>query len=255
MRLICTILGAAILLHAGGLDAQTAAQATPPPLAPGPLLNFAPASSQWLVSITSGSNGPAIPNAQTKYDERVLVTKSGDIRYEITEKGDGEKLQKWCQGAMQATVVPGVSDPMFATSGASPRGNAGYTDYTKTDFPGFEWIRRKNYIGVQSMEGVPCIVFNEHSQDQPPSTATAAASPSPAAGPGAATATTLPTGNTAYISAEGRLPVLLVTDNTVTFYQFRTPPATILTLPPAVAELFAEQEARLHQLAAPAGGP
>ena len=253
MRCLCILLGIASLLtlRAGAQQPQ----ATPPPLAPGPLLSRAPAYSQWLVSIKYASGAPgasvSVPDAQTKYDQRTLVRKTGDIRYEVTVTADKQKTEKWCRGNVQATVIPGVADPEISQSGSRGRGNTGFADYSKTDFPGFDWISKGNYTGVQTIEGVPCIVFHTGSD----SGSAPAASPAPAAGGGAAAIAIPSGGSTAYISDEGRLPVLLVTDNGVNFYQFEAAPTVPLVLPPKVQAAIDFLQARLQQAAAPAAVP
>jgi hypothetical protein len=236
--------------------AQGRPQSTPVPLAPGPLLNRAPAFSQWLISIKLASGAPgatvAVPDAQTKYDQRTQVTKTGDVRVEISVTADGRKSQKWCQGALQATIIPGVKDPEVAMAGGAiaERGNLGYTDYTKSDFPGFEWISKKNYTGTQTVEGVPCIVFHEDSADGP-----AAPAASPAAGASSSASAVPQGGNTAYIAADVRLPVLLVTDAGVNFYQFEAAPSAQLRLPPNVQAAFDQLQNRLRQAAAGPAAP
>jgi hypothetical protein len=250
MRLFPTAIAVLSMLVAHTVCAQIPGQpqATPPPLAPGPLLNRAPGLSQWLVSITTGSdNIPEIPDAQTKYDERTLVTKSDPIRYEITLKTGGEKFEKWYVGSMVATVVPGVPTPSVSPIDQG-LGRNGAMDFSATDFPGFEWLSRKTYIGVQNVEGVDCIVFHTNKED-----GYKVADDTPPIVTGTATAPPQ-SGSTAYIAEEGRLPVLLIVGPTVTFYQFRATPSA-LALPPAVADAFAQQEARLRQLSAPAAAP
>ncbi len=232
-------------------EAAPLPEQTPVPLAPGPLLNRAPDYSQWLVSSKSGpADAVQAPDQKTKYDQITRVRKTGSIRYEITANADGRRFEKWCTGNLQATVIPGVKDPQIAMASAVAKGNVGYTDYSQSDFPGFEWISRKNYIGTQSMAGVPCIVFHTGPDD----TGAAALSGTAAPNPGAPVA--IPKGgSTAYIAADSRLPVLLVADGSMKFFQFEAPPSTPLVLPPNVEAALDNITMRLRQAAAPPPPP
>jgi hypothetical protein len=241
MRLFFVFIGFASLVRA-----QTApsSQATPEPLAPGPLLDRAPAFSQWLVSVKAGA--PDAPDQKTKYDQRTRVRKTGPIRYEITLNADGHRYEKWCRGNLQANVIPGVDNPEVSMGSSASYGNAGFTDYTKSDFPGFDWISKGNYVGTQTMEGVRCIVF--HSGP----TGGAATSPVGAPAPNAKIPTT---GKTAYITADRRLPVLLDVNGDITFYQFEAPPTAPLALPANVQFAFDNLTSRLQQSAAKPAAP
>jgi hypothetical protein len=242
MRRLSIFLGIASLFRA---VAAPLPQGTPEPLAPGPLLNRAPEFSQWLVCVKSGpSDGAQAPDQKTKYNQVTRVRKTGSIRYETTANADGRRYEKWCSGNLQATVIPGVKDPEVAMGGGEAKGNVGYTDYSKSDFPGFEWIATSNYIGTQVMAGVPCIVFHAGPGGDDDATHNPGA---PAAIPKG--------GSTAYIAADSRLPVLLVADGAVTFYQFETPPATPLMLPPDVQSAFDHLTSVLRQAAAPPPPP
>jgi hypothetical protein len=197
--------------------------------------------------VASGLADPTRPAKDTKFDLRMMVAKSGPIRCVVSVTSDGHRTEKWCEGGLQATIFPGVQEPSISTRSTTSRGNEGYSDYSKTDFPGFEWISAKNYIGAQTMEGVPCIVFH----DGPVSLNAAAATTD-----GTAAAPPVPkTGRTAYIASDGRLPVLLQDENVTTFYQFETPPAAPLTLPPNVQAAFDLIHARLEEAAAPPAAP
>ena len=58
-------------------------------------------------------------------------------------------------------------------------------------------------------------------------------------------------GSTAYIAADSRLPVLLIANGSITFYQFETSPATPLVLPPNVQSALDNLTFLLRQAAAP----
>jgi hypothetical protein len=198
------------------------------------------------MSTKENPGGTAItPDQNTTYDTRTLVTKTGSTRYEITAKANGDKVQRWCVGSIQALIIPGVKDPQLAVT-LGPRLSAltNYVDYSKSDFPGFDWISRSNYVGVQMTEGVPCIVFQQATSDSASQSAPATT------GTGAA-----PAANVAFISQEGRLPVLLLLGGESTLYQFRPPPTGPLTPPPNIQALFDEWNERVKRASAPPAPP
>ena len=229
--------------------AQSAPQATPPPLGPGPLLARAPAFAQWLESVKGGPMAPGeVTSAQTKYTQRTLVRKTGDIRNEITAYADGHKSEVWIADGVQAEITPGQV-PVFAMAGANARARAVMEDYSKSDFRGFEWISRKNYTGVQMMAGIPCIVF--HEDDAPPDSDGAPASTGTSANLNAQTGG----GMTAYIAADSRLPILLQTDDGATVYQWEQPPQAPLQVPESMLNFINMQQERKQQAAAPPAAP
>jgi len=243
-NLLCILMGALSLVHA---HAQTAApQATPPPLGPGPLIAKAPASSQWLMSRKAGlADRTMLADPQTKYDQRTLVTITRPIRREIVADSAGGKTEIWYSAGVQGTYTAGQRDPVITISGANPTAHGVYNDYSKTDFPGFEWITRHNYTGVQMMQGIPCIVFHDGPVDV---TSTAPVNPN----------APLPipqTGSTAYIASDSRLPILLQTDDGFTVYQWDQPPSSPLSLPAAIQQSINTFQTRTQAAAAPAAIP
>ncbi len=246
MRRLFVLLAIA-LPHLCPLRAQLP-QPTPVPLAPGPLLNRAPDFAQWLVSVKSGTTSAVeVPTQKTSYDQRTLVRKTGAIRDLITVTGTGQRTDKWCEGGLQASVPPGGGAPTVSMFSSLVRFNEGFTDYSKSDFPGFDWISRKNYTGRQTIEGVDCIVFHD-----PPGPSTAA---TPAASPAGASPVIPPAGNTAYIAADSRLPILLQVDNVTTCYQWMQPPTVQLAPPPEIQAALDQARARLDVAARPPAAP
>ena len=233
-----------VALHA---QAQQPA-ATPPPLPPGPLINRAPDPAQWLVSVKSGSpsTDPApIPDPRAKYDKRMLVRKSGAIRYEILVDGTGQRLDRWFMGIAEATFYPGQNDPVVTMEGATigAGGRTNYTDYSKSDFPDFDWITAGNYTGIQTCSGLTCIVFHDGPATLASPAANAAAPPVPV------------TGKTAYIEIKSRLPVRLEVDDVANYYQWEQPPPTPLTLPQGVQDKLAAIQANAARAAIAPAGP
>lgn len=242
MRWICLLFGIASLFSA---EASPQTQDTLPPLPPGPLLNRAPEIAQWLIAVKTGLLAAPQSSKPVQYDQRTLVKKSGQIRYEITEYSDGRRFEKWCTGDYQAAIYPGGQDPVVSMRGATLHGAGGYTDYSKSDFTGFDWISRRKYIGTQSISGVPCFVF--HDGPLAPGNQISANGSAPAAVP--------QTGKTAYIASETLLPVLLQVEAVTTLYQFQQAPAGALTLPPNVQAAFERLQGRIQRAAVPPASP
>jgi hypothetical protein len=207
-----------------------------------------------LISIKSNPGGDAVtPDAHTSYDTRTLVIKTGSTRYEITQQADGTKTQKWCVGGVQAIVFPNSKVPQLALGGGGLTNSfdPNYTDYTKSDFAGFGWISRSNYTGVETVEGVPCIVFRAIPLARSADAGLAAATQMAPITSGTMAVGTAPKGgNAAYIASDSRLPVLLQVDGVTSFYQFRPPPSGMLSPPPAVQEVIQQWQQRVQAASA-----
>jgi len=220
------ILGASLPLMA-----QTpGSQPVPQPLLSGPLLNRAPESALWTVIISRTSSRK--PEARREKGapaelQQLTVAKSKTTYREERLLSDGTKSEVWRVGAMQISALPGSGElTIFEPSPSSIAllDPEAYTDYSKTDFPGFEWISKKNYRGVQELAGRPCLVFEE-----------AASDPSGEAPEGAPQI--LRTSMAAWIDLETRLPVILQKGAKTNAYRFGTPPQGMLTLPPRIQSL------------------
>jgi len=193
---------------------------------------------------------PTDPNqllgAAAKFSQRTLVRKTGDIRDEITANADGTRSESWYAGGVEATYAAGQKDPTIVVQGANVRADGIMNDYSKSDFPGFEWIKRSNYTGVQTIVGIPCIVFH----DGPAQLGSANAPLSPGA------PVPIPqTGSTAFIAADSRLPVLLQTDDGTILYQWEQPPTSPLTIPPGMQDFINTMQVRKQAAAAPPAAP
>jgi hypothetical protein len=191
-----------------------------------------------------------------KWDRRTLVTKSTPIRYEITSGTDGGRTDIWYDAGCAATLAPGQAAPSFVLQGAN-RGlgaDVMYSDYSKSDFKGFDWISRGNYIGIQNLSGSNCYVFQ--SPVDPKLAAATAATPGIAA--------VIPTdGSIAFIIIPDpnkpppprRLPLLLKDDTGITLYTWEPTPSAPVVLPPAVQNFITGLQARIKAATAPAPAP
>jgi hypothetical protein len=245
MRWIYLVLGVALLTRA---EAQQALPGVSPvPLPRGPLLNRAPGFAQWLKSTKNEAPDTAtIPDQSTKYDVRELVKQTGDVRYEITVTGTVSRTEKWCEGNYQAIVIPGQQPAISARGGSEMGGN--FTDYSKTDFPDFAWVTKRNYAGVETIEGVDCLVF--HKADENENAPGAPVGPAAATSSASSAAPSIPqTGDTAFIDLKSRLPVLIHVAGATTLYQFEPPPTAMQALPANLQEAFDFLEARQKRAA------
>jgi len=195
------------------LNAQTAS-ATPAPMPSGPLLRLrAPDLARWIVTFNPGGGGKA------GFSRKVAVTKTGQIRHEQTLEANGQRREKWCVGDLDYSK-PAGSKRYLAYTGRSFTGGVIderlYTDYSKTDFPGMEWVSAKNYATVRPVMNRDCIVFERKA----------------AGGEAAATAC---------VDLQTRLPVVLREGNETRVYEFQAAPQAALSLP---AEIRADLELR-----------
>jgi len=150
-----------ILLAGSSAWAQETAPAVPP-LPAGPLIKRAPEFSQWAATTiaqaaSKGEEAPGGGAAKPKVLQRVQVTKTGPIRWLVTIEPTGNRLEAWCKGSLQIFMRPEWKEPML--SDASDRDNPMRLDFSKTDFPGFEWISASNYKGIRKVDGRERIVF------------------------------------------------------------------------------------------------
>ncbi len=217
-------------------------QPVPQPLPPGPLLNRAPEFSSWTMSISSAQVAPKSPDApQSKPPvelRRLTVTKTKNVYREERQFSDGSTRETWRVGSMQISTLPHSSElivfePAAATIGLLDPED--YTNYSKTDFPGFEWISKRNYRGVQKIMDTQCLVFGDSLDDISEETRKAMAE--------AAGEVALPqiqsgrSATAAWIDLQTRLPMALQKGNKKEVFQFSAPPQAMLALPPKMQHL------------------
>ena len=288
-----TFLTALVLSFSGLINAQepgVRSASSPPPLPPGPWLKRAPAPCQWVVSYTGKSKEPAQPKAspsQTPVDpsarKTVAVIKTANLLVEVTTRQSGSVVSRWNASGLVLTQV-GSGGNWFASAGGSENG-FNETDYTKSDFPGFDWISEKNYVGVKAVGSQQYLVFHDKvvtmdprdiaplqaeaqqsmnnwliKQEERKSNRTSTAPVNQEEAPP-------PKFNiddykmeaVAMIDSATGLPVMLTygttTGNETRTYQFYPAPAVPPSLPPAAKQIVAEQQARLNRLSRPAAIP
>lgn len=202
---------------------QATAKATPPPALPsGELVRLrAPDFARW--SITENpikpKEGGALP-----FSRKVVVTKAQKVLREQIMDSKGQQYDKWCIGSKQYSWDKGVKRYLAYTEGSfrgvKPNPNF-FTDYSATDFPGFEWVTKSHFSDVRNVMNRECIVFESTpSEDKEQATAC--------------------------FDLATRLPVVLKSGDQTLVYEFQGNPPQQLPLPPALQSQL-EAEAKQKQ--------
>ena len=218
--LLSGLLASAILVKAQ----QPLPATSPLPWIEGWSLASAPDFSAWTIVVVPPKTAPSkSQSASNQPDQpkprRVVEIKTGSIRHitGLTNPNGRIPVEMWIQGPIQVILTPGQERPWIVTD-RDPVNV--FTRYGRSDFPGFQWISSRNYIGVAKIEEHVCLAFH-----------------------GKVPLDTRPeeTGGTveanAYVDKDTRLPVLLVMDGEESFYQFAQPPNQPLVLPAELTEL------------------
>lgn len=225
-----------ILLLCSTLWSQEAAP-TPPPSLPGPAIEKrAPDYSQWL--ITTMVSGTTARN--TDSSTKIMVTKTGRT-YRVERLDQYQQIWTvWAQGATQIMVWPDKRTAAeLAVSNNPDAPNPFMTDFSVSDFPGFEWVTWKQYTDIKLYKGCKCIVYQDLQRLK---------SDDPAAGK-------IEVSLTAYVDLDARLPVALISGDQVRIFDWRTAPQTNLTLPPSAQSLLDQQRKAAEQMAQKAARP
>ena len=230
------ILLVALLGIAGAACAQTPPASTPRPTPPpGPLLDKAPDLAAWSIASQRVPTGPPATDnkpAPNKSAEMVTtITKTNQtrhyvVRHRVKKVYDGSQEEVWQQGPYVVT-----HESMW--KGAQLGFETTQEDTPFADFPEFGWISAANFVGVQSVEGAACLVFD--------ATIIVGGRKSGAGRePGGDKEARSDTGQVhehACIDLETRLPRLLQNADMVSRYTFQTAPPAMLTLPAADQEM------------------
>ena len=134
----------------------------------GPLLNRAPDSSQWTITIqppppskpaaADAEGEPGGPPKVEPIKPRIItVIKSGHLLFEKTVTEDGVEIDSWHTPQWIVTNPGGhgwLISPIGGSSFNSP-------DYSKADFAGLDWISLKNFTGFQGVMGHHCFTFKD----------------------------------------------------------------------------------------------
>ncbi len=183
----------------------------------------------------------------------VTVTRTGDIVREQITWDDSRNTEKWIYRKLLQVleVEPGGKLVRLPASYLVSE----YTDYSKSDFPGFHWIGKETYTSFREIGGRPCFIF----------TAKAGTAPTRSAQERAMERIGLPEelrGNDepqydliAVIDSETLLPVFL--DDGIGRKNFRIlpPPSGPLQVPPAFAEEFGDWLGKIQEATRIPGPP
>ena len=244
-----------------------AQQATPqPPLAPlppGPLIKRAPDYAAWTVTfqghpievkepVKAAATGEEKPkDKQGKEPVTMLssVVKTESTILEQNVDAAGQRHQVWHVSGIR--IVAGSSNPVVSPDYASA--DIFSINFASSDFAGFYWLSPSTYSGMLKYQGNDCLVFkgsvsplSERGQiDEREDIEKAKAF-----GQQVSEAIKVPA--VAYIDLATRLPVFAQFGQEKRFYQYGTPPAAPLTLPPELAGPVEAYVRKIQRLSAPA---
>jgi hypothetical protein len=243
IKAIILAISTSFFLQIAGAYGQDPAPAPAPELPPGPLIEKrAPDFSKWIIKTVSQSaqqsGGASSPEDKQKAAEttiKTVVTKTLPVIHVQTVDDQNRVWSVWVKDSMQAVEFPDRKSVAFVkASEANGFKNPLEVNFSQSDFDGFDWLSKSNFVGVKDVMGRKCLVFT--------------------------TTKMLPVVNyvvtvTASVDFDSRLPVSLVTNNNAAIYQFLQPPAEMQTLPPAVEAMVAHQQAAEQSLARGPGRP
>jgi len=204
----------------------------------------------------------------------MVVTKNRNTIDEKLVNENGVTIETWHVPGYSVSAVNG-KDPILSTS---PGNTFNSTDYSSTDFAGFDWISSQNFVGAQEVMGRHCLVFkskivtmepaeisilknirtneiNAQKEREEEAAKTARNNAGPTQPEEASIASfdpnTLKVEVTAYIDDQSRMPVALVYQTPsgvmTRIYQFQPPPTSVL-LPPDVVALLKKSIGRQKRM-------
>ena len=125
------------------------------------------------------------------------------------------------------------STEILAASANPDAPNPYHTDFSMSDFQGFEWISLESYTGIKDFMGMKCIVYQgirKIKSDDP-----------------GQPVTYQPV--TAYVEIESRLPIALVTGDQVSLYEWKPAPQAVQPVSPSVQSILDRQQRAADQMA------
>lgn len=152
-----------ILIAASSIASIFAQANSPDTLPQPPFLKRAPEKCQW--QITTKSSGEALGesegtagNGHSANSPKVTtVFKNGSLVFETTSLENGESVQSWCTGGIALMSMSG-KPWVFLQGGGNSFEN---TDFSQSDFAGFNWVSQANFVGRQKVSGRPCLLFKD----------------------------------------------------------------------------------------------
>jgi hypothetical protein len=182
--------------------------AAEPPVPKEPPLHRAPEFASWTVtyqykddSKKDGKAAAFLSNSPATF----TVTKTKKIFWEKTILVSGKSFEKWVWNGYQLESLPDSPSIVPISQPTPETAEPEYSDYSRTDFRGLDWISMSAYRGVQNYEGKQAFLFESTVRGHKV---------------------------TALLSIEWQLPILSTEDDTTQVYVFNTSPSEMLTLPP-----------------------
>ena len=219
MKILGLIIAFSIVASGAPALAQTAS--LPPPKSP--VLPRAPAFASWTITFSYKAIDKTSPQPIPDADpiQSLTVRKSLATYQEVTVYRSGKWEEKWIYDGIQLIKLPGSSVivPISAPTELAPQSN--YSDYSRTDFRGLEWVSRASYKGIEVYEGKPAYYFES----------------------------TSPAGKvSAFLSAEAQLPITSTGGDISCTYTFNPPHHTALIPPPDFLSVFEKRKRGLEAL-------
>ena len=257
----CLALVGTITLHAQ----QAPPPPSPPALPPGPLLKRAPDYSTWTVTCQghpverkepvkpamAGEEKPKDKEGKEPVTMASTVVKTGSTILELNTDPQGKRKEVWHLGGLMVMKLPDAAEPIVWPD--SVQADIYSVNFAAADFAGLDWISANTYTGMAKYQGRDCIQFTG---DVSPLNPRAREEEAIAIGQAKAFGQTVPQESrvlaVAYIDLETRLPLVVTFGNEKRIYQYGTPPAAMLALPPALASAVKEREKQMKRLSAPA---
>lgn len=149
------------------------------------------------------------------------ITKTGKMIH--VERTDEQKKtwHVWITAGRELSMPPnGGTVEEVAPPPNTDTSNPLYTDFSKTDFPGFEWLSAQNFAGVKLIRDQPCLVFEEKNANLESNETSATDSAKYS--------------RYAAVDYYSRLPAALGAAGVLQEYTFKFPPQAMQTLPEAI---------------------
>jgi hypothetical protein len=125
---------------------------TIPPPAP-PFIAPIPDNTIWTIKVVTGAASPGKTVPGTRVADKLVGTKSGDLREVVSTWTDGSQSETWYSNHFRLEKTPG-SDEIQITA-LPPNGAAG-----SEDFIGLGWLSLATYTGIETINGHDCYHFH-----------------------------------------------------------------------------------------------
>jgi hypothetical protein len=150
-------------------DPSIGPQTLPPP----PWLAKAPDMSHWIITYSgSSANGLATPETgtpngsgsplkpKTAPPRQIEVTKTGTTILQQVTSVSAAPVQTWRTNGF--ILMKGLDQKNWFAGSIPPSNDLfNEADYSTTDFAGFNWISAVNFVGIQNIQGVKCLIFKD----------------------------------------------------------------------------------------------